>query len=133
MPVLQIWKKKGEVTMLKGYLKPIDDDPRTRLMPKNAFIDNQYLIGKNVYMTKSDIIIKMARDDDATVDALYCTHDGKDIVIMPKKSYVFFNGRSVEPKEFSVRSVISSLGFVKKIAAEADEIKKREMVQVPSA
>jgi len=102
MPVLQLWKKEGVVTLFKGHLKEITDDPRTKMMPKDTFLSAKYKVEDGVFITHSSLIMNLATKDDKEISALYCKHKGCHIIIVPPKSYVFYNGKSFEPESYNI-------------------------------
>jgi|UniRef100_A0A6C0CY93 hypothetical protein len=95
----------SSILLEKGELVDITNHTKTALMPKHLFIDKKYKIkSSDVYMCKSDIILTIAKKSHSHpyISSLYCKYDNKHILIMANNSYVFFNGLSVEPVEFSM-------------------------------
>ena len=93
------------IQLEKGELVDITNHARTSLMPKELFVDKKYKlkIGE-IYMCKSDIILNIAKKshNHPYISALYCIYNNKHIIIIANNSYVFFNGLSVEPLEFTI-------------------------------
>lgn len=95
--------KNNSLTLENGYLKNITSDQRTSIMPKEMFIKQEYNILKtNIFMSRSDLIMKMALKDDPTISCLYYKYKDKHIVILPSKNYSFLNNRSIDPVEFKL-------------------------------
>lgn len=111
--VLKFWVKKLEtgeetVTLDTHNLKEITHDEKAKVMPKDAFLHPTYKV-RGVYITKSNMIMKLATDADSSINALYCRHKGSHIVILPEKAQVYLDGFSVDPKVFNVMSVLSGM------------------------
>lgn len=51
---------ENKILLENGFLKDITDLKQTELMPKYLFVKNKYKISENMFMTKSDVIIKKA-------------------------------------------------------------------------
>lgn len=102
MPVLQFWNKNDSITLLKGVLKNITDEPRAKIMPRDSFISSTYQIEKGLFIAKSSMIMKLVSLQDKSIDALYFYYKDSHVIIVPSKTYIFYNGKSVEPATFSV-------------------------------
>ena len=100
MHIIQLWKQMDGISITEGVLKEITHDHRTKLMPKKMFINDRYKIDNDVFITYSSMIMQIANKVDNNIDALYYKHDKYHIVIVPSKSYIFYNGKPIEPNEF---------------------------------
>jgi hypothetical protein len=102
MPVLQFSKSDTEVILKKGVLKNITLEPRTKIMPKDTFLCKKYQIDTDVFITQSALIMRLATKEEKDIDALYCKHKGCHIIIVPPKTYLFYNDKSVEPVNYTI-------------------------------
>ena len=114
MPILKFWNKDGQIILSDenklGEFVNITNHPNTKIMPKDSFLSSSYNINNNVFITRSDFIINLAikKHPHPNIAALYCSYRDCHIIIVPKKSYCFYNGVSIEPKEFSILQYPSS-------------------------
>lgn len=102
--ILRILRNKscGDNVKCVGLVN-ITDDPRTSLIPKDAMIQPKFKVDDQAYIVKNDLMLKLARKRGSQdIDALYFKHKDNDVVIIGNKTYVFWNGRSVEPESFSL-------------------------------
>lgn len=105
MPILKFWKKKGKITLDKLRMENITHDNRTALINKQSFIQDQYKIAENVFIAVNNTFFKMAKifnKDPKPISAMLIEEGKNAIIIVPERSYVFWNGCSVEPEKYSV-------------------------------
>ena len=105
MPILKFRKKSGEVLLEKLRIEDITEDKRTAFLDRAAFMSDRYKIAEGVYIAKNDLFFKMAKMLNTTrtrIDAMMIKDNASRILIVPCKSYVFWNGRSVEPERYTV-------------------------------
>ena len=105
MPILKFSVQEDVVTLDKFRLVDITDDRRTRLLNKENFLRDEYKIDKDVYLILNDIFFKVSRllDNSKTpINAMLIRERDKFIVIVPSRSYVFWNGKSVEATECNI-------------------------------
>jgi len=97
----------------------MSDDPRSGLIPKALFASDQYKVEEGVHFVRQGFFIKMAnlKGLSTSIEALYCTYEGKHIVIVNSRVYVFFNGKSVEPEEYKLLSIPNLSEINEKIEA----------------
>ena len=97
MPILKFGRSYDAIVLEKLLMVDITKDQRTSLLNRSDFICQKYKIDTNVYIAKNDLFFKMAKILNTSrirIDAMII-HEGKDnIVIVPTRSYVFWNGRS---------------------------------------
>lgn len=110
MKILKFWKtKSGKIILGTDGAKMIDmsDDPRSGLIPKALFASDEYKVEEGIHMVRQGFFIKMAniKGLSTSIEALYCTYEGKHIIIVNNRAYVFLNGKSVEPNEYKLLSI----------------------------
>ncbi len=124
MPILKFWNKSGKISLTDSGIDKIGEfvnithNPNAKLMPKDSFLSSSYRIANtNVFITKSDLILNLAikNHPHPHIAALYCEYKNCHIIIVPKKSYCFYEGNSVEPTEFSVFNYPSQSEIQKQI------------------
>jgi hypothetical protein len=104
MPILKFFIKDNKVLLEKGDLVEITHDKRTSMLPKDAFIKNEFKVADGIYIAENSFIMDKAIKEKPTVGALYCYHNECHIIIVAPRSYVFFNGKSVDIAKFSLLS-----------------------------
>ena len=97
MKILKFWKTQdGRIVLGTDGARMVDmsQDPRSNLIPKALFASEEYKITEDVNFVRQGFFIKMANVKGLTtsIEALYCTHEGKHIVIVNTKTYCFFMG-----------------------------------------
>lgn len=105
MPILKFRRFGDKVVLDKLRMQDITKDKRTALLNRAQFLCDRYRIDENVYMAKNDTFFKLAKALDTSrkpIDAMIVRENGYSIVFMPCKSYVFWNGRSVEPEKYQI-------------------------------
>ena len=125
--ILKIWKLLNQegiaVNNSKDKLRVVDitEDPRAKILPKTDFVNKTYEVASKTYIARNSFIMKIAswqarlHGRDPNIGALYFKHEGNDVVIIGKKGYVFWNGKSVEPRCYSILSVPSHQDIQKMI------------------
>jgi hypothetical protein len=86
-------------------MEDITEDRRTALLDKTIFINDRYKIGEHVYMARNDVFFRMAKIFNTfktRIDAMLIREGENSIVIVPTKSYVFWNGKCVQPEPFNI-------------------------------
>lgn len=104
MPILKLKLVDGRVLLEKGELVDITHDKRTKMLPKDSFVKNEFKVADKVYIAENSLIMGKAIKENPSITALYCAHNDYHIVIVAPRSYVFFDGRSVEVGKFSLLS-----------------------------
>jgi hypothetical protein len=105
MPILKFRKNGRKVALEKLRMEDITEDKRTAFLDRGAFMSARYRVDNDVYIAKNDLFFKMAKMLNASrtrIDAMLIRDDSGSIIIVPNKSYVFWNGRSVEPEKYTV-------------------------------
>lgn len=105
MPILKFWEKNGKIILDKLRMENITHDKRTALINKASFTQEQYKIGEGVYIAVNDTFFKMAKifnKETRPISAMLIEDKNNSIVIVPERSYVFWNGCSIEPEKYSV-------------------------------
>jgi hypothetical protein len=127
MKLLKIWralKSNGIVINdSKRKLRVVDitEDPRGKLLPKDDFLNKTFQVEKNVHIVRNAFIIRIASwqarryGRDPNIGGLYFKYKGKEVIIIPSKGYVFFNGKSIEPNRYKVLSVPTNEELQEKI------------------
>jgi hypothetical protein len=103
--ILKFVKKENEINLDsdKAELLDISFDKRTKMLNKNEMCNDVYKIDKDVYILKKDFFIKMAKKQNrASIEALLIKHDEKNIIIVGDRSYVFYNGYSINVKDYDL-------------------------------
>jgi hypothetical protein len=105
MPVLKFWDKDGRVKLDKFHLEDISGDNRTSLLDKDSFKKEHFQIRKGIYMAVTDLPFKFSKFFTNTEIHSLILYDGDDkIIVVPSKSYVFWEGSSVEPNHYEFSS-----------------------------
>lgn len=106
MPILKFTKKESDVLLDKLRMEDITEDRRTALMDKSAFLRPKYKIDENVYMATNDVFFRMAKIFNGvfnkSIDAMLIREGENTIIIVPSKSYVFWNGKCVQPEQYTI-------------------------------
>uniref|UniRef100_A0A6C0EKE9 Uncharacterized protein n=1 Tax=viral metagenome TaxID=1070528 RepID=A0A6C0EKE9_9ZZZZ len=105
MPILKFWFRNDQVVLDNYRLENITSDRRTQLLDKKSFMQDHYRIGNKVYMVLNDLFFKMSKifnRNKTPISAMLIEEDGSHIIIVPSRSYVFYEGRSVEPCEYHI-------------------------------
>jgi hypothetical protein len=105
MPILKFSTNENGIILDGFRIEDITHDKRTSMLNKQEFIRDEYKIDKNVYLALNDIFFKMAKIFNPTagsINAMTIKEGNDHIIIVPSRSYVFWNGRSVEPVEYKI-------------------------------
>jgi hypothetical protein len=105
MPILKFTFDNSKISLEKIRMEDISEDKRTQLLDKKSFLKKEYHIEHNVYMVVNDMFFKMSKFFNKTttaIDAMLIRDEKDYIIIVPSRSYVFWNGRSVEPTEYKI-------------------------------
>jgi hypothetical protein len=104
MPILKFWMKDGIITLDNLRLEDISNDHRTKNLQKESFMLDKYKIDSNVFMVINDFFFSMAKilNKGVEIFAMMVSENDKKIIIIPSKSYVFWNGRSIEPLKYEI-------------------------------
>jgi len=119
MPILKFRKNGENVLLEKLRMEDITKDNRTALLDRSAFMCPKYKIDDNVYIAKNDLFFKMSKLLNTTrniIDAMLIREDDSCIIIVPGRSYVFWNGRSVEPEKYHVMQTEENLQLQEQIS-----------------
>jgi hypothetical protein len=105
MPILKFTFDNSKISLEKFRMEDITEDKRTQMLDKKSFLKKEYHIEHNVYMVVNDMFFKMSKFFNKTstdIDAMLIKDEKNYIIIVPSRSYVFWNGRSVEPSEYKI-------------------------------
>lgn len=81
----------------------ITDDPRTKLIPLGLMIRPQYRIAPGIFMVRNGLMLRMARiRGNREIQALYIRKGDSQVIVIDEKSYVFWEGRSIEPQRLGL-------------------------------
>lgn len=122
MPILKFHKKNNCVVLEKLRMEDITNDKRTSLLSRTSFICQRYKVDSNVYIAKNDMFFKMARvlnRQAKPIDAMIISENNVNIIIVPCRSYVFWNGRSIEPEEYSILQTPENMELQRKVIGSA--------------
>lgn len=104
MPILKLWKQEEKITLDDLCLKDITDDTKTSWINKDSFIQEQFRIDDEVYMVQNDLFFQASKlFTTETIHAMWIKHGKNHIIVIPSRSYVFWNGRSVDVEKYDVR------------------------------
>ena len=119
MPILKFYKNGIDVRLEKLRMEDITEDNRTALLDRSAFMCAKYMIDENVYIAKNDLFFKMSKllnTKRKIIDAMLIREDDANIIIVPTRSYVFWNGRSVEPEKYHIMQTEENTRLQKQIS-----------------
>ena len=105
MPILKFSFSDDNVSLEKFRLEDITGDKRTGMLDKKSFLKREYNIAENVYMVVNDMFFKMSKIFNKTstdIDSMLIRDGENYIIIVPSRSYVFWNGKSVEPMDYKI-------------------------------
>lgn len=103
--ILKFGSKDGTVVLNSDKAEMIDitNDLRTKLLNKNDFLKHEYKADDNVYFVQQPFFIRMAQmKNRPSIEALYINYKDNHIIIVNKKSYVFYNGKSIDPGSYDI-------------------------------
>lgn len=112
MTIFKFWKKNNSVVLDNLIIEDITEDKRSIFIPKSSFLDDIYKIDDLIYMCTNDMFFKLGKMfSKNTYDCILFTTEGKSVYVFPSRSYVFWNGKSVTPKQYviSKNNSISSI------------------------
>ena len=100
--ILKFRYKDSVVSLDKWNLEDISNDIRTKAADKSRGFVNDYNVDKNAYMVCSDTAFKLAKffSSKPVPDAMLIREGEKSLIIVPLRSLVFWNGKSIEPSEY---------------------------------
>lgn len=105
MPILKFSHMNGEVVLNKLRMEDITHDKRTALINKESFLQERFKIDEGIYLALNDLFFKMSNlfnKSRVPISAMLIQENNYRIIIVPSRSYVFWNGRSVEPAEYQL-------------------------------
>lgn len=105
MPILKFWKKNSGIVLDKLRMEDITEDNRTTFIDKASFMNDKYKISEGVFIAINDLFFKMARifnTDKKPINAMLIRVGNDSIIIVPSRSYVFWDGKSIEPEKYMV-------------------------------
>jgi hypothetical protein len=105
MPILKFYTKEGDIILENLRIEDITSDKRTCLLNKKSFLKDEYKIDKNTYLALNDLFFKMSKifnKSQTPINAMLLKEDSNRIIIVPSRSYVFWNGKSVDPVEYKL-------------------------------
>lgn len=105
MTILKFTFTEPKLSLEKFRLEDITYDKRTEMLDKKSFLKAEYNIDKNVYMVVNDMFFKMSKFFNKTqtpIDSMLITYEKNYIIIIPSRSYVFWNGKSIDPVDYKI-------------------------------
>ena len=121
MPILKFKSdSNGNVSLDKLRIQNITDDKRTALLNRSQFLCDKYKVADNFYMARNDLFFSLAKTLDTSrkpMDAMLVKENGYSIVFVPTKSYVFVNGRSIQPENYEVIQNRENIEIQRKLLA----------------
>jgi len=82
----------------------ITRDFRTRLLPKGNFITDRYKVDSDVFFVRKPFFITMAKKNKKpNAEALYLFYKNRHVIIVGSGSYIFYEGRSIEPDDYDLQ------------------------------
>lgn len=112
MPILKFWKKGDDVILDNFRLEDISTDTRCKYIDKTIFTSQKYKVDSNTYMVSNDVFFKLSKFLNKTtvpINSMLLKDKNINIIFVPKKSYVFFDGKSINPKEWEISHNIGDL------------------------
>jgi hypothetical protein len=102
MPILKFIFKENKVILDGLNIENITRDNRTKFIDTEKFINKQYQVENNVYIVVFDIMFKLAKiiDKNSKINAMLLNKNDNHIIFVPSGSYVFWQGKSIEPNEY---------------------------------
>lgn len=100
-------------------MENITNDKRTSLLDRSSFINETYKIDDHVYMVKNDLFFKMSKILNTSriiIDAMLILENNIYIIIVPVRSYVFWNGRSIEPLKYNIMNTGENIALQEQIS-----------------
>jgi hypothetical protein len=102
MTIFKFWLKDKKIYLDNLVLEDITSDFRTSFIDKKTLLLDKFNVYENVYIAVNDTFFKMAKLFNKSIDAMVISEQNKWIIIIPSRSYVFINGQSVEPEQYSI-------------------------------
>ena len=105
MPILKFWTKKGLV-LDNLILEDITEFAQVVISTIVPILDDvmnkpDYQLDKTTYIVENDLAFKLLNVfKGGKRDALLYTKEDKRIVVVPSGSYIFWNGKSVDPMKY---------------------------------
>jgi hypothetical protein len=102
--ILKFYYRDDKITLEKYRLQDITDDKRCMFIPIVNIIDKQYRIEDNVYIVCSETMFKLTKlfnKETIPISAMVLYRNGIKIVFIPNNMLVFWNDKSIEPKEYN--------------------------------
>lgn len=102
MPVLKFWIKENVITLEKYRMEDITKDSRTKYLDVEKFAIEKYKIAENIYMIINDLFFTMAKifNSGPEIHSMILHKDNIKLIFIPSKSYVFWDGKSIEPQKY---------------------------------
>ena len=103
MPVLNFTYDEKTVVLEKLILKDATGDSRLSLLKLEDFAIPKFQIHENVFMIINDTAFNMAKFFDKEAkkySAIMARYNEKILIVIPSRSYVFWNGKSIEPNNY---------------------------------
>ena len=112
--ILKFWKKGDSNVILDNLnIENITEDKRTSLIDKKSFLKQKFYIESGVYIAVNDLFFKFAnllKTSKKEINAIYMNYENNVIIIIPSRSYVFWNGKSVEPNIYEISETEIDIG-----------------------
>ena len=112
MPILKFEIKDSDVHLQNLRIVDITEDPRTKLLNKSTFYKDMYKAEDNIYIFENDLFFKFSKffNKDKEINAM-CLKDLNNIIlIVPSRSYVFVNGKSVDVSKYEINMSEVNIG-----------------------
>ena len=102
MPVLK-FSYDGDIKLDKYNMVDITEDKKTSLIDKQSFYEYKFKVEKDVYLAMNDMFFTLSKMfNSQTIDAMLLRDGNNKIIIVPSRSYVFWNGKSIDPIEYTI-------------------------------
>lgn len=113
MPILKFFTKDNNIFLEKLRLEDITNDTRTNLLDKESFYKDSFRLENNIYIIENDLFFKFSNFFNKTnipINAMLLKDNINNIIIVPSRSYVFFNGKSIDVNKYEINITEISIG-----------------------
>lgn len=105
MPILKFLISLPEISLENLRLQDISNDTRTKLLDKTNFYKDEYKVDKNIYIFQNDVFFKFSKfftKGEKDISAMFLRDNENIILIVPSRSYVFINGKSIDVEKYDI-------------------------------
>ena len=113
MPILKFFRKDNEITLEKLRLEDITKDYRTNLIDKKSFYKDSFKVEDNLYIVENDLFFKFSKFFDNsknTINSMLLRDEDNLILIVPSRSYVFINNKSIDVNKYEINTSELNIG-----------------------